>query len=120
MDLKVASFSSPLPLALDPMALTVCFAVNEPHPQAKALYGLRAVAEWLGVKADDPDLRNVASLPVSRNYEVVNTNIQRSGWFGQREHPAARPVGKEEWRACWVSTRDGNSFYIYRPVAPVA
>ena len=102
------------------MTLTVCIAVNTSPPQEETLYGLRAVAEWLGVEVDDPDLRNVASLPVSRNYEVVNTNIQRSGWFGQSEHPSARHIGKEEWQACWVSTRDGNSFYTYRPVAPEA
>lgn len=83
------------------------------------VFGFPAVANFLGTDLNDTDLANVATRTPGL-YEVVNTHVQRVNGWGEAEHPAAMPLGDNEWDTCWVSSRDGNSFYTIQPLTPTA
>ena len=76
--------------------------------------GLGAVANFLGTERTDPQLLDVAARTQGL-YDVVNTLVRRTNGWGEVEHPCAMPLGNDEWDIRWVSTRNGDEFWSYKP-----
>ena len=104
------------------MTLTTCWSYKpddvRKHKTTATVFGLEAVANFLGTERTDPQLL-VAAARTPGRYEVVNTLVQRTNGWGKAEHPCAMPLGNDEWCTRWVSTHDGDTFWALIP-APVA
>lgn len=74
------------------------------------VFGLGAVANFLGTESTDPQLLDVAARTPGL-YDVVNTLVRRTNGWGEAEHPCVMPLGNDEWDTRWVSIRDGNEFW---------
>ena len=78
--------------------------------------GISAVANFLGTERTDPQLLDVSTRTPGL-YDVVNTLVQRTNAWGEAEHPCATPLGNDEWATRWVTTRNGDYFWVYVPAA---
>ena len=99
------------------MTLATCFNVEDLRLDSSCITvsGLVAVAHFLDTESCNSILTKLgATAPYC--YTAINTDVSRRDGWGGVEHPAATPIGNDQWAVRWLSDLGGGySFGSIRP-----